>query len=90
MNPLSSLLCMLIIAKEIGIILLVKIRSDTAFRRKKTYFSRVSHIPCPPAPTLAKKKGSILVLFHLVRVNYVHFALCPSSTLTLPLPSQPL
>lgn len=54
MNPLSSLLGMLIIAKEIGITLLVKIRSDTAFRRRTAYFSRVRHIPCPPAPTPAK------------------------------------
>lgn len=88
MNPLSSLLCMLIIAKEIGIALLVKIRS--AFRRKTACFSRVSHIPCPPAPTLARKKGNLLVLLWLVRVNYGHSALYPSSTLPLPMPRQPL
>lgn len=88
MNPLSSLLCMLIIAKDIGITLLVKIRSDTAFRRKTACFGRVSDIPCPPAPTLAKKKGNLLVL-QLVRVNDGHSALYLCSTLALPMPSQP-
>lgn len=92
MNPLSSLLGMLIIAKDIGITLLVKIRSDTAFRRRTAYFSRVNHIPCPPAPPpqKKKKKGSILVLLQIIRVNYGHPALCPSSALTLPMSSQPL
>lgn len=88
MNPLSSLLCMLIIAKEIGITLLVKMRSDTAFRRKTACFGSVSHVPCPPALTLAKK-GNLLVL-QLVRVNYGHSALYRSLTLALPMPSQPL
>lgn len=46
MNPLSSLLSILIIAKEIGISILVKIRSNTAFRRKIAYFSKASHTPC--------------------------------------------
>lgn len=81
MNPLSSLLCMLIIAKESKKVALFSLsRSGVILpSEEKQPISAGESCTLSPCPHSGKKKGNPLVLLQLIRVNYVHSALYPSS-----------